>query len=81
MYVKKIFGILLHAIVKMEKIQQVMDDSAIMCDEIRNAEVDAKAKSNKESNLNDYEMKTNFNEKKVAIFLQHYSQLLVFTVI
>ena len=46
-----------------------MDDSAIMCDDIRDAEVDAKAKSNNESNLNDYEMKTNFNKKKVTIFL------------
>ena len=31
--------------------------------------MDAKAKSNNESNLNDDEMKINFNEKKVTIFL------------
>ena len=35
MYVKKIiFGILQHVVVKMENIQQVLNDSAIMCNEI-----------------------------------------------
>ena len=43
----------------------VMNDSAIVCDEIIDA--DAEAKLNDEANSNDEETKTNFNEKKATI--------------
>ena len=40
-----------------------MDDSAIMCDEIIDAGMDAETKSNDEAKSNDKETKTNFNKK------------------
>ena len=43
----------------------VMNDSAIVCDEIIDA--DAEAKLNDEANSNDEETKTNFNEKKATV--------------
>ena len=53
-YVKNImFGILLHVIVKMEYIQQVLDDSAIIFDEVIES-YGGKIKT----------ILTNFNEKK-----------------
>ena len=42
-----------------------MNDSAIVCDEIIDA--DAEAKLNDEANSNDEETKTNFNEKKAIV--------------
>ena len=52
MYVKKIlFGILLHVIVKIPYLPSIMDDSAIMCDQI----------------IESYQEETNFNEKKQPV--------------
>ena len=58
-YVKKImFGILLHIAVKM---RNIMDDSAIMCDEvIESNNEDSEAKSNDEKRKT---LPTNVNEK------------------
>ena len=68
----------------------VLDDSAIMCDEIIYADVDAEAKSNDKAKLNnkaksnEEETKTiprNFNEKKVTCKTQKFYILLAFLLI
>ena len=74
MYVKKImFGILLHVVMKMKSIYQVlciMNDSAIMCDEIIES-------YNKETKT----ILTNFNEKKATYKTQNFHILLPFLLI
>ena len=52
----------------------IMDDSAIMCDEI----IDAEAKSNDEETKT---MPTNFNEKNISCKIQKFNILLVFLLI
>ena len=47
-----------------------MDDSLIMCDEIIDA--NAEAKPNDESKSNNEETKTNFNEKKATCKTQNF---------
>ena len=44
----------------------IMDDSAIMCDKIIDADAGAKAKLNNKAEPNDEETNTNFNEKKAV---------------
>ena len=60
-----------------------MEDSAILCDEIKwNAYLEIKsndeAKSNNEAKSNDEETKANFNEKKVTCKTQNFYSLLTF---
>ena len=52
----------------------IMDDSAIMCDEI----IDAEAKSNDEETKT---IPTNFNEKNISCKIQKFNILLVFLLI
>ena len=57
-----------------------MDDSAIMCDEI----IDAEAKSNDKAKSNDEETRTiptNFNEKNIICKIQNLYILLAFLLI
>ena len=81
-YAKKvIFGILLHVVVKMENIMEsIIDDSAITCYEIIDAE--AEAKSNDEAKSNNEETKTfllNFNEINITYETQNFYILLTFS--
>ena len=81
-YAKKvIFGILLHVVVKMENIMEsIIDDSAITCYEITDAE--AEAKSNDEAKSNNEETKTfllNFNEINITYETQNFYILLTFS--
>ena len=57
-----------------------MDNSAIICDEVidAEAEADAKAKSNNKAMLNN---KINFNEKKATCRTQNFYILLAFLLI
>ena len=41
----------------------IMDDSVIICDEVKDPDADAEAKSNDQAKLND---ETNFNKKKAT---------------
>ena len=72
MYMKKImFGILLHVVAKMEKyLASIMDDSAIMCDEVIQS-YDEETKT----------IPTNFNEKKETRKTQNFHILHVFSLI
>ena len=52
-----------------------MDDSAILCDEVLDADADAKTKSNDEAKSNDKAKsygKTNFNEKKTIYKTENF---------
>ena len=57
-----------------------MDDSAIMCDEIIDAEAKSndEAKSNNKANSNNGKTKTHFNEKKAICKTQNFYILLAF---
>ena len=69
MYVKQIIlGILLHAVAKMENLANIMNDSAIICDEI--TDVEAATKSNNKE--------TNFHEKNITCKTQNVYILIAF---
>ena len=58
-----------------------MDDSAIICDEVIDADTDVEAKSNGEGKSNDQETKTvprNFNEKNITCKMHNFYILLAF---
>ena len=84
-YVKKItFGILLHGIVKMENfLTSIMDDSAIICDEVIDAEAelyDTKL-SPKEDEETIFNEKKQTSKRKISIFYLSYAKIFLFTIL
>ena len=81
MYVNSIFRIQLYVIVKMENIQQVLtDDSAIVCDEVIDADAlfVMKLQKSNDAKLSLKDNKTNLKKKKVTFKMQNFYILFAF---